>query len=153
VATTRHLLRLWHKMRKHLADPEKRLSKADASELKKLIEQAEEAVEDFPLLGEAGQPGYLIVSLTTLDRARDLRNLTPRERESLQRDWQAGLRFLEGHRDFLREELKANRRRGWIARMIRAARSTLNEQPACAAVVLVALVALGIAVWRSWLRS
>ena len=153
VAKTRQLLRLWHKMRRHLADPEKRLSKQDAAELKKLIEEAEEAVEDFPLLGEAGQPGYLIISLTTLDRARDLRNLTPRERESLERDWQAGLRFLEGHRKFMREELRAYRRCGWGARLVRAARSMLNEQPVCAAVVLLALVAVTIAVWRSWLWS
>jgi hypothetical protein len=153
VARTRHLLRLWHRMGKHLADPEKRLGKQDAAELKKTIEQAEEAVEDFPLLGEAGQPGYLIISLTTLDRARDLRNLTPRERESLERDWQAGLRFLEGHRDFLRAELRAYRRCGFGARLVRAARSMLNEQPVCAALVLLALAAVVVAVWRSWLQS
>jgi hypothetical protein len=153
VARTRHLLRLWHKMRKHLEDPEKRLSKQEAMELAKTVEKAEEAVEDFPLLGEAGQPGYLIVSLTTLDRARDLRNLTLSQRESLERDWRAGLRFLEGHRDFLREELRIDRGRGRGERLVRVVRSLLNEQPICAALVLVALVAVGIAVWRSWLRS
>jgi hypothetical protein len=151
IARTRHLLRLWHRMRKHLEDPHKPLSKQEAGELARTVEQAEEAVEDFPLLGEAGQPGYLIVSLTTLDRARDLRNLTLSQRESLERDWRAGLRFLEAHRDFLREEVKVDRGRSQSNRCVRAARALLNEQPVCALLVLMALFAVGIAVWRSWL--
>jgi hypothetical protein len=93
------------------------------------------------------------VSLTTLDRARDLRNLTLSQRESLQRDWKAGLRFLEAHRDFLRVELRIHRGRGRGERFIRAARAYLNEQPLCALLVLLALVAIVIAVWRSWLAG
>lgn len=140
-------------MRKSLEDPQKRLSKAESSELAKLVERVEEAVEDYPLLGEAGQPGYLIVSLTTLDRARDLRNLTLSQRESLERDWRAGLRFLEAHRDFLREEVKRDSKRHWMERMLRGLRAYLNEQPWVALLVLLGLLALGVAVWRSWWES
>lgn len=149
VALTRKLQRLWHKLGRHLQDAEKRLNRQEANELYKLIEQVEEASESFPLLGEAGQPGHLIISLTQLDRSRELRNLDQLQRESLRRDWEAGLRFLEAHRDFLREEIAAARRRGRRERLARAARAWLNEKPAVALLVLGGLLALGIAVWRS----
>jgi hypothetical protein len=149
VARTRHLLRLWHRQRKYLDHPEKRLSRPEAADLAKTVGQVEEALESYPLLGEAGQPGYLIVSLTQFDRARDLQNLAPGTRESLQRDWQAGLRFLEAHRDFLRAELRRHRRRSRAERLVRIVRACLNEQPLVALLVLMALLALGIAVWRT----
>lgn len=149
VADTRQLLRLWHRVGKYLGDPERPLQRSDASELYKLVEQIEEASEEFPLLGEAGQPGHLIVSLTQFDRSRDLLTLNYGQRESLKRDWDAGLRFLEAHRDFLRVEMAVARRRGWLERMVRTLRGWLNENPAVGLLVLLGLLALGIAVWRS----
>jgi hypothetical protein len=153
VARTRHLQRLWHRLGKHLQDPEKKLAKAEAADLAKLVEQTEDALDDFPLLGEAGQPGYLIVSLGQLDRKRDLQNLAVSQRESLARDWKAGLKFLESHRDFLRVELRKDRHRTRSERLVRACRAYLNEQPLCAVLVLLALTAIVIAVWRSWLGA
>jgi hypothetical protein len=150
IARTRQLLRLWHRCRKHLSEAEQRLTKQEASELYKLVEEVVDALEDFPLLGEAGQPGYLIVSLTQLDRSRALQNLTTSQRESLGRDWRAGLRFLEAHRDYLREELRAFRQRGWGVRMFRAARAYINEKPWAALVLLLALLAATVAVWRNY---
>ena len=152
VARTRELLSLWHRAGKSLSDAQKRLSKQDASELHKVVQNLEEALEDFPLLGEAGQPGYLIVNLTQLDKASDLQGLTIRERESLHRDWKAGLKFLEAHRDYLRGELRHRRKRGWGERMVRLVRAYLNEpvveQPWVALLLSLALVAVVAAVWR-----
>jgi hypothetical protein len=150
VARTRQLQRLWHRLSKYLNHPDKRLSKSEASDLAKAIAQLADDLEDYPLLGEAGQPGYLIVSLSQLDRARDLQNLTPGQRESLQLDWQGGLRFLQAHRDFLRAEVRRDRGRTRGQRLVRAFRAYLND-PLIGLLVLVALIALGIAVWRSYL--
>ena len=55
------------------------------------------------------------------------------------------------HRDYLRTEVQAMKRRGWFNRLVRAARAYLNEKPVCGLLVLLALVAIGIAVWRSHL--
>jgi hypothetical protein len=153
VARTRQLLRLWHRLGKHLSDHQKRLGKQEAGDVFKLVKEIEETLEGFPLLGEAGQPGYLIVSLAQLDKARALQSLVPSQRESLARDWKAGLKFLEAHRDYLRYELRANRRRGLGERMLRAARAYLNEQPWAALVLLIILAALSVALWRSYLTG
>jgi hypothetical protein len=150
VAHTRELLRLWHRIGNHLVDADKRLNKQEASELYKLVKELGDTIGDFPLLGEAGQPGYLILNLTQLDKARALQGLSTSQRESLQRDWKAGLRFLEAHRDYLRYEVRAIRRRGLIERSIRAARAYLNEQPLAAALLLLALAAVSVAVWRTF---
>jgi hypothetical protein len=149
VARTRELLRLWHRAGKHLEKPEKALGKQEASELYKLVKELEDALEDFPLLGEAGQPGYLIVNLLTYDKARDLQGLTLSQRESLNRDWQAGRKFLEAHRDYLREVLHEHQQRGWGERLIRIVRAYLNEQPWAALLVVVALAAIAVALWRT----
>ncbi len=152
IARTRQLLRLWHRLGKHLSDPFKRLGKQEAGDLAKLVEQVADVVEGFPLLGQAGQPGYLIVSLSQLDRKRDLQNLGVSQRESLQRDWTGGLRFLEAHRDFLRGEVQKERRRGRRGQFFRVAWASLKEEPFVAALVVLGLVALGVAVFvRSWL--
>jgi hypothetical protein len=153
VGLTRHLQRLWHRLGKYLNDTEKRLSRPEASELYKLVEQIEEACFDFPLLGEAGQPGHLILSLTQLDRSKALLTLSQGQRESLQRDWEAGLRFLEAHRDYLRVEIAASRGRSRWVECVRAIRSWLNEKPLAGVLVLLALLALSIAVWRSFLLT
>ena len=118
VARTRKLLGVWYRAGKHLADEEKRLSKQEASELYKLVKELSDLLEDFPLLGEAGQPGYLIVNLIQLDKSRDLQTLTTSQRESLKRDWKSGLKFLEAHRDYLRDVLYAYRQRGWGERLV-----------------------------------
>jgi hypothetical protein len=150
IAHTRGLLHSWRRIGKHLDDADKRLNKQEASELYKWVKQLEDTLGDFPLLGEAGQPGYLIINLTQLDKARALQGLSTSQRESLQRDWKAGLRFLEAHRNYLRRELRAHRKRGLRERAIRAARAYLNEQPLAAGLLLLALAAVGVAVWRTF---
>jgi hypothetical protein len=151
VARTRQLLGLWARAGKHLAGPNhSAMSRTAATELYKMVKELEDALDDFPLLGEAGQPGYLIVTLRQLDRSQ-LQGLTLSQRQSLARDWNAGLKFLEAHRDYLRVELRAHRRRGPGKRLMRALRSYLNEEPVWALVVLLMLAALAVGIWRSHL--
>ncbi len=147
VLRTRYLQRLWHKLGHYFSDPLRKLTRPEASELYRLIEQIEEACEGFPLLGQAGHPGHLILSLTQYDRAKHLRDLDPLLRESLLRDWESGLRFLELHRDFLRTEIAAARLRSRSERFSRAMRAWLNEKPSVALLVLLGLLALCISVW------
>jgi hypothetical protein len=142
-------MRSWFALGKFLEDETKQLTRPQAREMYKLIERIEEELHDFPLMGEAGQPGYLIVTLTQLDKSKTLVNLAPSQRESLSRDWKAGLKFLKAHRDYLREETRAQRRHSWAAGTLRAARALLNESPLAALVVLLTLLALGVAVWRN----
>jgi hypothetical protein len=151
IARTRELLRLWQRVGKHLDDAEKRLGKQEAGELYKLVRQVEDKLEDFPLLGEAGQPGYMIVSLTQLEKARALQGLNTSQRESLSRDWKAGRKFLEAHQVYLRAELRAHRRRSWAGRMLRTVRAFFNEEPLAAWALVVALFVVVVALWRDFL--
>lgn len=153
VLLTRHLTRLWHRLGRHLEDPGRKLARPDAMEMKKLLDQLAEDGASFPLLGEAGQPGHLILSLTQFDRSKELLSLDQAVRESLKRDWEAGLKFLEFHRDFLRAELAANRRLTWRQRLVLAARGWLNEQPLAALLIFGGVLAVMIAwivhFWRN----
>jgi hypothetical protein len=149
IAKTRHLLRLWHQLGDLLQDPELRLARTQAAELYRLVTKAEEAMNDFPLMGEAGQPGYLIVTLLRLTKSTALMSLSPSQRESLARDWKAGLTFLESHKAYLREEVRKHRKRGLFARWRRAWHALLNEQPLAVAAVLAGIAALSIAVIRA----
>ncbi|MGL4553429.1 MAG: hypothetical protein ACRC33_19860 [Gemmataceae bacterium] len=148
IARTRQVMRSWFALGRFLEDETRQLTRPQAKEMFKLIERIEEELHDFPLMGEAGQPGYLIVTLTRLDKSKTLVNLAPSQREALSRDWKAGLKFLRAHRDYLRDEVRTHRRRGWWEGTVRSFRAVINEQPLAALVLLLALAALGVAVWR-----
>jgi hypothetical protein len=100
-------------------------------------------LEDFPpLLGQAGQPGYLIVTLARQqNRFWTFPTLLPSQREELARHWRAGHEVLLAHLDFLRQELRALRRKNLWARGMRAVRAALNDHPGRVLLIL-ALVAL-----------
>lgn len=146
---TRHLLRLWHRMKPHLDDPDRKLTRPEATELYKLVGKVEEAIDEFPLLGEAGQPGYLIVSLNALEKAKELLTLTYAQRESLQRDWHGGLKFLTAHRDYLRTQAAARRRRGRLRRTADAIAATFADHPLSTLLIVAGAVTALIAVLRS----
>jgi hypothetical protein len=65
VVLTRALSRLWEHAGKYLGNPRRRLARpAEAREVIELFAALQEDLEDFPkILGEAGLPGYLVVSL------------------------------------------------------------------------------------------
>ena len=106
-------------MGRYLEDPERRFTNIDARELYKLVEEVEVVADDFPLIGDPGQPGHYILTLGQFDRSQTLRSLTHGQRELLCTDWKSGLTFLESHRDFLRHEIVSFRRRGRLARLYR----------------------------------
>ncbi|MFO0844153.1 MAG: hypothetical protein U0797_17420 [Gemmataceae bacterium] len=95
--------------------------------------------------GPAGAPGPVADAVRPLPIAARPRPLL---RESLKRDWEGGLKFLEFHRDYLRGEIAVSRRRTRLQRLSRAGRAWLNEKPSVALVVLLGLLAAGIAAWR-----
>jgi hypothetical protein len=148
---TRRLLGLWRRLGPYLKGPERRLSKQEAGELLRLLGQLEDLLEDFPPpLGEAGQPGYLLVALTQPEDARArTQQLSVSQRESLLRDWQNGRKFLHLHRKLIHDEWWALRRRGLAERLWRAARAALNERPAAAVLGALALLALAVALYRT----
>src|SRR5262249_15595407 len=106
-----------------------------------------------PLLGEAGQPGYLVLALTEVDLLRTLKSLSDSQREALSRDWKAGHKLLTAHRDFLRDEARAMRRRRFTGRMVRPVRTFRRAQPGAALLLLLALLALNVARWRSYAQE
>ncbi len=151
VVATRNLLRVWEEMGTYVESPTRRLSRSvDGPELNRLLRETTVALRRFPpLMGAAGQPGYLVVMLLRQDDAgRSFRELDPGQRTALSRDWQAGRKLLTAHRDFLRQEVRAMRKRTVRERMARAAYAVVADQPAVLFLALLAL-ALGVALWRS----
>jgi hypothetical protein len=148
---TRRLLRLWRRVGKYLSDPERALGRGEANDLRRLLGKIEKELEEFPPpLGEAGQPGYMVVALTQMDSPRTIQTLSSSQRQSLERDWQAGQRFLVAHRDFLLGQLHALRKLSRYARLLHAVRVSLHERSTAAALLLLlALLALGVAIFRT----
>jgi hypothetical protein len=145
---TRQLISSWEALGTYLENPERPLTRNEAVEMYRRIERIEDDLSDFPLLGESGQPGYMILSLTRLNKSKNIVNLDPTQRDSLARDWKAVRAFLDAHLEFLRQRAKEVREQGWMHGSMVAARALLNEQPLAALLILGMLLALGIAVWR-----
>jgi hypothetical protein len=154
IARTRRLLRGWHDLGKYINSPKRRLSRSvDGPEVLRLLDEITALLKRFPpLLGEAGQPGYLVLALTQVDTIKVFQSFSSHQREALSRDWNAGLKLLNAHRDFLRQELRAMRRRPFRERLLRASWSLLVDQPG-AALLLLSLLALNVALWRTYAQE
>jgi hypothetical protein len=151
IVRTRKLLELWNQAGMYLASPKRRVSRlADVNELMRVLRTVRDELRGFPpVLGEAGQAGYLVLALTQLNTPPVLAALAPAQREALSRDWQAGRTLLDGHRDYLRQEARAMRRRTLSQRLGRFARTFVAERPG-ALLVLVAVLALNTALFRTY---
>ena len=148
VVATRKLLHVWERLGKYVEPAKRRLSRtADGPELGRLFQEMRSLLRTFPrLLGAAGQPGYLVVTVARQDdSARSFQALDPGQREALSRDWAAGRKLIAAHRDFLRQEVRAMRRRTWTQRLVRAAYAVVTDQPATFFVVL--LLVLNVTLW------
>lgn len=154
IAHSRRLLQLWNDLGKYLSSPKRRLSRTiDGPELLRVLDEIVTLLRDFPpLLGEAGQPGYLVLALTQVDTVKVFKSFSPHQREALSRDWSAGLKLFSAHRDFLRGELRALRKRPWRQRLLRASWSLIVDQPGTV-LLLLALLAVNIALWRSYAQE
>jgi hypothetical protein len=154
LARTRRLLRAWQEAGKYLSSPRRRLTKpAEATDLIREMTQIRTGLEKFPpLLGAAGQPGYLVVSLARQQVVvPTYQTLLPSQRIKLAADWQLGLRLLAEHREFLRQELRLHRKRGPLTRAVLATRSFLDKPGGI--LLLAALLALNLAIWKSYFHT
>lgn len=152
VVATRKLLRVWEELGRYVESSKRRLNRStDGPELERLLRDLTVLLRRFPrLLGAADQPGYHMIGLARQeDVARSASKLDPGQREVLSRDWLAGHKLLTAHRDFLRLEIRAMRKRTWRQRLARAAYAVVTDQPAVLFLLLL-LLALNIALWRGY---
>jgi hypothetical protein len=148
ISRTRQLLRAWMVIGNYLGDAGRPLtSKAEAIELGRHLTAARQLLQDFPpILGQAGQPGYLVVVLSRQQMiVQTFRSLLPSQREALAKDWLKALELLAAHRRFLRDELWALRRRGWLWRGFRVVRALVLDHPGLW-LLLLALLAVNLVV-------
>jgi hypothetical protein len=146
IARTRELLWAWERAGKYLNHPERPLVRSsEAVELTRQLLRIRRQLSRFPpLLGEAGQPGFYVITLANQPKAMivpTFRMLLPVQRETLARDWRDGHKLLSAHRDFLRAELRALRKTSWLGRLVRTADHLFADHPG-----LFLLLALLIAV-------
>ncbi|HEY7428946.1 MAG TPA: hypothetical protein VH682_32245 [Gemmataceae bacterium] len=151
IVRTRQLIRLWTSLGQYISSPKRRLNRSqDGPELIRLLSQTAVALRGFPpLLGEAGQPGYLVLALTQVDTIKVFQSFSPHQREALSRDWRAGSKLLTAHRDFLRQQLRVMRKRPFRQRLLHATWSLIIDQPGTV-LLLLALLALNVALWRTY---
>ncbi len=151
IARTRQLRRLWNDLGKYLSSPKRRLNRSvDGPELIRLLDEITTLLRRFPpMLGEAGQPGYLVLALTQVDTVKVFQSFSPHQREALSRDWSSAMKLLTAHCDFLRQELRVMRKRPLGQRLLHAGWSLLVDQPGTV-LVLLALLAINVALWRSY---
>lgn len=154
IVLTRHLLRLWSRVGKYLASPRRRLNRpSEATDLIRLLDEIQTLLHRFPpLMGEAGQPGYLVILLSQLVIVPTFQTMNPSQREALSRDWKAGLKLLSAHRDFLRQEVRAMRHRALNSRVARLIQSLPTDRPGTL-LLLLALTAVNVVLWRIFLTS
>jgi hypothetical protein len=147
ISRTRQLLRAWVQAGKYLGDVRYRLTeKSPAIDLVRQLTIIRQQLHDFPpLLGQAGQPGYLVIALARQPEiVKTYTALSPSQRKSYVRDWQAGLTLLAAYRLFLREELWNLRRQTRFGRMLRAVSGVFTDFPLLW-LLLLALAAANIA--------
>jgi hypothetical protein len=144
IARTRKLLAAWERAGRYLAQPHRRIARpAEAMDLIRLLARIQSLLRGFPpVLGQAGQPGYLVVALATQPAPVPMfQTLLPSQRDALAQHWEAGRKFLAAHCQFLRREARARRKRSRLGRAARAVASFVAEYPEY---VLFALATLAV---------
>jgi hypothetical protein len=153
IKLTRHLLQAWNQTGKLLSAPPRKLKRMAAEELDNDLSEISNLLERFPpRLGQAGQPGYLVLSLVHQDLQETFQSLNQGQRDALRLDWEAGQKLLTSHRDFLREEVQQLRHQTVRQRLGHAARCFFRDQPGIL-LLLLALLALNVAIWRTWIQD
>jgi hypothetical protein len=150
IARTRELLCAWEQAGKYFKVRRKLSRRSEAADLIRQLNTIRELVREFPpILGRAGQPGYLVMALARQQMiVQTFQSLLPSQREVLARDWEAGYTLLTAHRQFLRQELRHLRRKSWLGQGLRVVRAVLNEHPGWILLVL-ALAALFVALYNT----
>jgi hypothetical protein len=123
ISQTRRLLRAWQEAGRFLGQPQQRLTRRhDALHLVRQLGLIRKLLHGLPpLLGQAGQPGYLVIALGRQPLIlQTFLTLLPSQREALARDWQMGQDLLAHYRRFLKHELMRLRQRTRTARAANA---------------------------------
>jgi hypothetical protein len=152
LAATRRLQRAWEEAGKYLGAPQRRLARpAEATELIQQLQAIRTALEDVPpLLGQAGQAGYAVVALARQATPVPIfQILYPSQRETLAQHWKSGLVLLKTYREYLRQEIQSLRQQNWFGRRIRQVRTLLVGQSVTVLLLLMALLALGVALFNT----
>jgi hypothetical protein len=150
IAHTRQLLRAWEQAGKYLGQPKRRLTRpAEETFLVNQLEAIGDLLEDFPaFLGQPGQPGQHVAAISRQQLVlQTFKMLDGHQREALARDWRAGRTLLISHRQFLRQELRALRKRTVWGRTARAVRALINDHPGYVILAL-GLLALLVALFH-----
>jgi hypothetical protein len=150
IVLTRRLIRTWTQVGKYLSSPKRRLNRpSEATDLISLLDEIQDLLRRFPpLMGEAGQPGYLVVTLSQLVIVPTFQTMDLKARKALSEDWKRGLKLLTAHRDVLRQEIRVMRRRAVSTQIARAFYALPSDWPVAFALFLLALLALNFAFWR-----
>lgn len=148
---TRQLLRLWDRVGKLVSSPHKRLKRpAQAEEIDRDLAEIESLLRGFPsCLGHAGQPGYQVVSLASMQLWLTFQNMDFQQRQSLSADWTAGRKLLRAYVQMLGEEGRALKRQTLPQRLAHLGWTLCNDRLGLV-LFLIALLALNLAVWRSY---
>src|SRR5579872_1476480 len=131
IVEARRLGELWKEAGKYVGSAKRRLTRAaEVSDMVRLLINIREKLSVFPpLLGAAGQPGYLVLALGQLTSATQFYTLEPSQREALSGDWQAAQSVLEAYRNDLRQQARALHRRDPFQRLGRAIRHVVVDRP------------------------
>jgi hypothetical protein len=152
IAATRQLLEIWNELGEVIA-PCRRLQKPQARQLHLLLEEAAAEVHRFPpILGRAGKPGFLVLSLNEHEGARTFQSLDEGQRAALKTDWENARRLLLEHGDFLDELLNELRNQTFRQRLRRAVSCAVRDQP-WVAVLLLLLFAVNLVLWGAHLTE
>lgn len=132
VLLVRQMREAWSGAGRYLSRSTRPLTKpAEATDLLTHMGRIRALLEPLDgLLGQAGQPGYLVAALARQPLiVPTLQTLLPSQRAALARDWQSGLERLKDHLVYLRTELRANRRRSGLEQGVRALLVLLRDRP------------------------
>ncbi len=153
IVLTRHLIRTWSRVGKYLASPKRRLNRpSEATDLIRLLDDIQTSLGSFPpLMGEAGQPGYLVVTLSQLVIVPTFQTMDLKARQALSEDWKRGLRLLTAHRDFLRQEVRAMRHRDPVSRAARFIQSLPSDRPVALLLFILGVLAYSLVLARAGL--
>jgi len=146
IAWHRQLHSAWLGAGKYLNRPSRLLHRpAEATDFIEQMQTMRTQLKMLPLFGEAGQPGYLVLTLARQQMiVPTLQTLLPSQRQALARDWQAGLGVLNSQRAFLRQETRALRQRSRWRQGLRVVVTSVLEHPGTL-VLLIAWAALNVA--------
>ncbi len=144
-ARARKLLGNWNQLGKYIGSTKRRLTRpAEAVDFLQQLEGIRTLVPELPpVLGQAGQVGYHVLTLAQLNSVPMFQTLAPEQREVLSRDWHDSLKVLEDHRAALRTQIDKARRQGLVVRGGRAVARLVRNHPGA---VLAALAGLSLVV-------